>query len=136
VISGVARDVDAGDVGDLHVLRQGALQVGHGVADVVGDALVVDAQLELDEGRRKPSPTVELMWRTWPRPAIESSIRRVTWVSSSVGRGAGARGRDDHERQVDVGIVVDPHAAEAGDPGDGQQNEQQDDGDRVLDRPA
>jgi hypothetical protein len=29
------------------------------------------------------------MWRTWPRPAIESSISRVTWVSSSVGAAPG-----------------------------------------------
>jgi hypothetical protein len=89
--------------------------------------------MKVDE---KPSPTVELMWRTWPRPAIESSIRRVTWVSSSLGAAPGRDGVDDHERQVDVGIVVDPHAAEAGDAGDGQQHEQQDDGDRVLDRPG
>ena len=32
-----------------------------------------------------PSLTVEVMCLTWPRPATLSSIRRVTWVSSSVG---------------------------------------------------
>src|SRR3989338_5560307 len=36
-----------------------------------------------------PSTIVELVCRTWPSPAIESSIRRVTWVSSSLGAAPG-----------------------------------------------
>jgi hypothetical protein len=132
----IARDVDPGDDRLLHVLGQGTAQVGHGVAHVVGDALVVHAQLELDDRGRGAVDDGGIGVAHLAQAGDRVLDQAGDLGFQLAGRGAGTHGRDHDDRQVDVGLVVDPHATEAHHAGEGQHHEQQDDGDRVLDRPG
>jgi hypothetical protein len=78
-------------------------QAAHGVADVVGRPLGVGAQLELDRRRGHAVNDLRIDVTHPDRPARESSIRRVTWISISAGAAARADHRDGDQREIDVG---------------------------------
>jgi hypothetical protein len=131
-----AGDVDALDDGVEHVLGQVGPDRGHGVAHVVGRALDVHADVEFDRGGGDAlvHRRIDMMDAAETRDRVLDPVRDLALHLRR--RGAGLGDGDRHQRVVDVGARVHPELRKADQAAQGEDDEQDDDRNRIPDRPG
>ena len=138
---GIACKVIAGSIGALDLRFQDAVgQIAadllHRPAHVLDRAIDRCTDRELDHGGRLPfrNGRVDLID---PGQAAHRRLDLERDLIFEFGRRrTRLADRDDHDREIDVGIVVHLHPRKADDAGHGEHREQYERGNRVADRPC